>query len=1781
MAAADYARLREQTMGSHEDEEAVTVNTRALIDKVLARYSGEWTTLRELIQNAADAQAKNVTIRFETNPSSTVALPHSQDPSDHIRHAVQHHTLKTLLVSNDGELFVENDWQRLKRIAEGNPDETKIGAFGVGFYSVFADCETPFVSSGMQTMAFYWKKDSLFTRRGKLPAEQAVKGTTFLLDYRSQSTPVPPLLSLCQFLATSLTFVGLQSIELFLDDWKILTLAKKMAPGASVNIPKEVNPKTRDGLMKITDVEYQNAQIDARWMNVVGWDRTTVAGSSMTQAQQQLNDAPAGGSLRSWFSRFTSGQGGSSNIVTRKKQHEEQILQQILFNDLVGYSQATVFLRLSTVNVQTSVSKQLYSELERATKKPPPKHTRIAILTSSYDESSASVASGAGSKQSSAIFSSVLPTKNGKIFIGFPTAQTTGLLAHISAPSVIPTVERESIDLNARYVRDWNVEMLRVAGIACRIAYTGEMADLKAKLERTMSANGHTKNSITKEDLAAVIPYAIHTYKQYNYDESTPSAKVGQYIEEAFWTCNQKASLDVLSTRGVLPSHQVRVATEDLSFVDGIPVVPDELMDKANDFISKLRDYGLLSDIITSDIKKELEAQALNEKQVTELIKWVCMKMSRGELELGTVRTLFDGTVASIGEDFIGTSSSPVLQLGEITSFVNVTRIPAEMPTPPQTIPFRFTKGLSPAQLTSIGWEELYIVPWLRYVVESDGQGFGKGHTLTGTPAVASQVLPVISKSWDGLSASSKETVMELLIPRSVIPTKLGMRKPPQAYFASVKLFDDLPTITNLQSVKDKFLIALGVRKTVELNVVFDRLMSQSANPKAAEAGEGKWSHVDLIKYLVSVKDDIPQEDLKRLRNTPICPAETQSSDQLNKGKLYRLCDLYEPSEAVRKLGLPLLQWPAGPYRASSPEGRFLRTLGLQAHPTVEDIVAILSRAPPRSELQQNAINYFVVNHFQHGYNKYPMATIQTAFLPVQPFPGEGNNLVARPNQCYANPQAAILKFRTLREDIRPHADMFGVSQNPPIDLAAERLIKHPPTDDASAKLLFKYFADRLNEIGPQGRLAERLGEAPIVPIKNVGSEKSSRVRYVAPRAVFLGDSAVYGDIFDFVDFGIEANSFLLRVGSKHEPDAVEIAAMLVRQPVRLLQKLGEDKYLSLLRRIADKAAVLKKDKALWQQLKQSPCLLAVKDVAKTTPTANDEKGALRDLEDEDLFIKEYSLASAASMVIVDDFGTYRLFQSSLLTAPQEEILEQLYSALETPWLSKLVEDDQRMGALLRDQSSAQKLRKLIIERCRLFLHDHNQDVIRHDAKWLEQNLTVCATEFLQVTRRLKGYRMQFVEKRTAALHRDSRKDATLYVTARCDLYEVSRAIMSLLLRRPRQQDYLALETILESDLRRLKTKGYNVDRILRQRAAESRIAESERQKRDEEQRRLAEAEATNKAPAEEQKPGIVANGIQPDPGSTPNTPERQLSMPGAFEVSPEQVPAGTPGSRSGKKSVFSNISKALGLKNAGQAGQQMKNLLSYPGAATDEPIEFPPPYEPRDPVGGRSLTPGTERVTSPRDLQQNLQSAIKAARPYNSSSVFTRPQTNEIKETPSYCDNKPGHDLTYVTDVNGIKFFLSRSSVTPQLGTSAEPDDGFAANFLATHAPALEAFSNLITALCTTIFHLPTNTLNIFHDSAGASIAFNSNGAIFCNLRYFIQLHLSALDTAEGRVEAGTYWWITLCHEIAHNLVGEHSAAHSFYTESFAVEGFRRMMWWAAQEQQMQLPLQTSPNVQ
>lgn len=152
-----------------------------------------------------------------------------------------------------------------------------------------------------------------------------------------------------------------------------------------------------------------------------------------------------------------------------------------------------------------------------------------------------------------------------------------------------------------------------------------------------------------------------------------------------------------------------------------------------------------------------------------------------------------------------------LLVLSDIKSYLNPSRIPPDMPVPFHTIPFKFTKKMDGSALVALGWADLQMIPWLRWLL-LEGLGHLKPEQDFQTSAsFAKTVLPVISKQWDGLSPSSKTSVIELLTPRTVMPTKMGLKKPAESYFPSVNLFDDLPVISNLQSVKEKFLLALGV----------------------------------------------------------------------------------------------------------------------------------------------------------------------------------------------------------------------------------------------------------------------------------------------------------------------------------------------------------------------------------------------------------------------------------------------------------------------------------------------------------------------------------------------------------------------------------------------------------------------------------------------------------------------------------------------------------------------------------------------------------------------------------------------------------------------------------------------------------------------------------------------------------------------------------------------------------------------------------------------------------
>jgi hypothetical protein len=419
-------------------------------------------------------------------------------------------------------------------------------------------------------MAFFWKGNALFTKKTAIPSEEATSKTAFILEYRNTTSPLPNLLSVAQFLATSLTFVKLQGIDFWIDDWQVLALQKKSSPSAEIALPRDLETGTTAGLMKLAAANRTSTQIDATFMSALGWKpEASNIKPETVYSSSSSSEVP---SLKSFFSRFTAGI--ASDSVRHKALKEEKAAQDAIAEDLTVLHSSSIFLRVISAQAVTKVTSAFAAELERATKKTPPPKTEISILTSSYDETVASESAAGRAAKVADVFSTVLPSKKpgGRIFIGFPTQQTTGASLHISAPSVIPTVEREAIDLNARHVRTWNQELLRVAGIVSRLAFSNEMSELSEKLKRLAEPHNTSRNAVSASAVQKCIPEALHILNTYSFTDSTPNPKVAEIMEDAFWTA--RYSIEVFSSRGVTSTADTRVSSEGVGkFVSGVPVI--------------------------------------------------------------------------------------------------------------------------------------------------------------------------------------------------------------------------------------------------------------------------------------------------------------------------------------------------------------------------------------------------------------------------------------------------------------------------------------------------------------------------------------------------------------------------------------------------------------------------------------------------------------------------------------------------------------------------------------------------------------------------------------------------------------------------------------------------------------------------------------------------------------------------------------------------------------------------------------------------------------------------------------------------------------------------------------------------------------------------------------------------------------------------------------------------------------------------------------------------------
>lgn len=370
----------------------VKVNQRALIDKMLSRYAGNFSTFRELIQNADDAGSSEVSISFTSKSDMN-----------------EFKKITEIKVTNDGRPFTDKDWERISKIAEGNPDEQTVGMFGVGFYSVFSLTDNPMIYSNKEWMVFHWQGDQLcVTHMNKSDKNQQIKLPTnhtiaFIFPEIQNSKLSFELSQFEQFMESALFFSkNLSSIKLYLNEKQILE-TKKAKP--------ENNPKT-------LHIPFSPLKLSTH--------------------------------LLSLLYPFIKKEKDQLRIQERLKMSLESIsYQKIQIWTINNKNNSEKNQNLILVDAQLipRANENFQEECMKILKKNLPSKTRCSLLF--YPDGSIQI---------------------GKIYVGISTHQKTGCKFHTSG-HFYPTIERENIDFQNNYLSHWNTLLLYSIAFCSRIFY--------------------------------------------------------------------------------------------------------------------------------------------------------------------------------------------------------------------------------------------------------------------------------------------------------------------------------------------------------------------------------------------------------------------------------------------------------------------------------------------------------------------------------------------------------------------------------------------------------------------------------------------------------------------------------------------------------------------------------------------------------------------------------------------------------------------------------------------------------------------------------------------------------------------------------------------------------------------------------------------------------------------------------------------------------------------------------------------------------------------------------------------------------------------------------------------------------------------------------------------------------------------------------------------------------------------------------------------------------------
>jgi hypothetical protein len=211
---------------------------------------------------------------------------------------------------------------------------------------------------------------------------------------------------------------------------------------------------------------------------------------------------------------------------------------------------------------------------------------------------------------------------------------------------------------------------------------------------------------------------------------------------------------------------------------------------------------------------------------------WIDLYKSGSLKQIETVRSeLLNAAVLILGTP--GTADEKIIPLSSIQTFLNPRTNGAQIlldgPLPPHLLPNSISRHFDPQLLkASFGWDEFALPAWLSHILSPSVRAADPEHDITLAPPWAERVISVLARSWPSLPRNAQQGIVEMLAGVACVPTSAGMRTPGEAYFQNAHVFPDLPLVKMPSGVQvrgplEKVLEALGVRKHVELQIVFNR----------------------------------------------------------------------------------------------------------------------------------------------------------------------------------------------------------------------------------------------------------------------------------------------------------------------------------------------------------------------------------------------------------------------------------------------------------------------------------------------------------------------------------------------------------------------------------------------------------------------------------------------------------------------------------------------------------------------------------------------------------------------------------------------------------------------------------------------------------------------------------------------------------------------------------------------------------------------------------------------